>query len=264
MKSAAVIVGLLLVFLIGIAVGAHLTDDVRSFVEQALVPGLATLAAAFFGAKYAFDLQNTEAKREVESAQIAAGNRVIFALIRKYNKLLNFDSQFLSHLRGDRTAFLQMPPLLELMKDEISIDLESISYLLETDHQNLLGELSVGIAKYQSAIDAINARSRLHLKEAQPAIEKSELVKGGDYSFANIECALGPRLSTTLKQATDQVFEHTRETIRFLADVSGKLTAALKDRFPGKPIIALASVADLKGEDNNGLRDDGPVSPGRA
>jgi hypothetical protein len=250
MNRAALIVGLLAVFLIGVAVGAHLADDASPFLEQAIVPGFVTLAAAFFGAKYAFDLETAKAQREVVSTQIAAGNRVVFALIRKYNKLLNFESQFLSIFRGDPTAFLQMPPLLELMKDEIAIDLESISFLLETEHRNLLGELSVGVAKYQSAIDAINARSRLHLAEAQPAIEKAKLIEGGDYTFEEIKAALGPRLYVTLNQATTQVFEHTTETMVFLVNVSCKLTAALKEKFPGRSIISLVSAEGADFEHN--------------
>jgi hypothetical protein len=264
MNRIALIVGLLAVFLLGVAAGAHLADDVRPFLQQAIVPGVVTLAAAFFGAKYAFDLETAKTQREVESAQIAAGNRVIFALIRKYNKLLNFESQFLSAFRSDSSAFLQMPPLLELMKDEIAIDIESISFLLETEHRNLLGELSVGVAKYQSAIDAINARSRLHLAEAQPAIEKAKLIEGGDYTFKEIEDALGPRLYATLNQATTQVFEHTKETMNFLVDVTGKLTAALMEEFPGRSIISLGTVDVADGEHNNRLQGDVPPASERA
>jgi hypothetical protein len=263
MNRVALIVGLLTVFLIGVAVGTHLTDDGRPLLEQAIAPGFVTLAAAFFGAKYAFDLETAKAQREVVGTQVAAGNRVIFALIRKYNKLLNFERQFLSAFRGDPTAFLQMPPLLELMKDDIAIDLESISFLLETEHRNLLGELSIGVAKYQSAIDAINARSRLHLAEAQPAIEKAKLIEGGDYTFGEIEAALGPRLYKTLNQATTQVFEHTTETMNFLVDVSRKLTAALKEEFPGLSIISLGSADVTDSEHNNRLQNDVPPASGR-
>lgn len=263
MTRIALLVGLVTAFVLGVSVGTHLEADLSPLLEQALVPGLVTLAAAFFGAKYAFDLQAAKALRETESAQIAAGNKAIFALVRKYNQLLNFKHQFLERFRDDPTAFLQMPPLLELMKDDILVDFDSLSYLLETDQRNLLGELSVGVEKHQSAIGAINARSRLHITEAQPALEKAEIVEGGKYTFQQMETALGQRLHTTLRQATDQVFEHTTGTLLFLENVTRKLTAALREQFPGRSIIAMGKdvAAD---EHNNRLQSDGPTPPGRA
>jgi len=264
MNRAVWIVGLMAVFLIGVAVGAGLTSDPWPLLAQAIVPGLVTLAAAFYGAKYAFDLQTAKSLREAEIAQVAAGNKAIFALIRKCNKLQNFEQQFLKQFRDDPTAFLQMPPLLELMKDDIAVDLDSLSFLLETKHRNLLGEISVGIAKYQSAIDAINARSRLHLAEAQPAIERAKIIEGGEYTLQQIVAALGPRLYATLTQATNQVFDHTARTLVFLEDVSKKLTAALKETFPERSIISFTSADVAQCEHNNRLQGDGPAAPGRA
>jgi len=77
--------------------------------------------AAFLGAKYAFSLQALKAEREVIESNVAAGNRAVFSFVRKYNKLNNIQTQFLEPYRGDPTAFIQMQPLLDLVKDDINI-----------------------------------------------------------------------------------------------------------------------------------------------
>ncbi len=256
MKLKNRIIGGVLIFFVGVGVGIAIDEKSFNLIYTVILPGVVTLLAVFLGAKYAFQLQADKKEEELLRENVAAGNRAIFAIIRKFNKLKNFDVQFLESFKGDPTAFLQMPPLLDLVKDDINLDIDSISFLLETKFKNLLGEISTGLGKYQSAIDAINARSRLHIAHVQPLLERAGIVEGGNYSMGDIEKALGQRLFVTIKQATNQVFEHTIESLNFIEEISNKLTKALKEVFPGKEIIALGKAEDVNTEHNNILKKD--------
>ncbi len=49
--------------------------------------------------------------------------------VRPDTSLQNFHDQYIEPWRRNPTAFLQMPPLLQLITDDIKIDVDSISYL---------------------------------------------------------------------------------------------------------------------------------------
>ena len=242
MKAENEVIVSVLVFFIGFAVGGVLDGKSFDTVYTVILPAVTTLLAAYLGAKYAFKLQAMKNIEELASSNVAAGNRAVFSLIRTFNRLKNIETQFIEPYKHDKAAFLQMPPVLGLIRDDISLDFDSISFLLETKHRNLLGEITVGFAKYQSAIDAINERSKLHINQVQPLLEKADFIEGQNYSFEHIEAALGKRLYITIKQSTDQVFEHTTDTLRFIEEVSGKLTKALQETFPGREIISLGKI----------------------
>lgn len=227
---------------VGVAFGVGALTGAASFemLYALAIPALATLAAAFFGARYAFTLQNQRSEEESERAKVAAANRAIFSLSRKYNRLRNFHDQFIAPHEGNEAAFLTMLPAVELMKDDILFDIDGISFLLETEHRNLLGEVTISVAKYQTAIDAINLRSRLHLNEAQPLLEQAGVIEGGQYAFGEIRRALGERLFTSLRQSTEQLISATGEALQSLERSADDLTRAFRDEFPNRGIIELA------------------------
>ena len=100
-----------------------------------------------------------------------------------------------------------MPPTHDLEKDDITIDLSGLAYSLETAYANLLGELAIAIAKYRSAIDAMNLRSALHRGDVQLNLERAGLIEDKPSTLAEIRGALGERLFITLTQATDQAID---------------------------------------------------------
>ena len=79
-----------------------------------------------------------------------------------------------------------------------------VCIIFTTEDPNLLGELSVAGQRYEKALDTINARSKLHLNEVQPKLEKAGIIEGGDYSPEDIEQALGNRLFLTIQQSTSE------------------------------------------------------------
>lgn len=234
------VVAAIVIFVLGALVGGLAEGKLISTVFEDYVPALVTLLAAFLGASYAFKLQSDKEKRDVARANIVSGNLAVYNLIRKINVLLDYQRQVIDPIRGKRTAFIEMQPTLELVKDDIQLDLDSLSFLLISDDPNLLGELSVEKSRFRRAIDAINERSKLHLDQVQPILEKAGVVEGADYTFQQIEQALGVRLYATMRQATDQVIDHVDSTIISLQESGVKLAGILKKLYPGEKIISPA------------------------
>ena len=142
-------------FILGATAGWIAQGRFLSILFTSYVPALATLLAAYFGAKYAFDFQRNKEIENTKRKNIVNGNVVIFNILRMINNLLNFQKQIIDPVRRKPSAFLEMSPTTQLPKEDISIDLNSIYYILETEDRNLLGEISVELSKYQKALDAI-------------------------------------------------------------------------------------------------------------
>ena len=226
------------IFILGSGAGWILSGKHWSIFFTSYVPALATLLAAFYGAKYAFQFQKDKEEVKNREKNILNGNLAIFNLMRMANTLFVYRKQFIEPFRGKPTAFLEMPPSLELLEDDIKFDTENLFFLLQSDEINFIGELAVERSRFQRALDAINERSRVHRLEVQPTLEKSGIVQGGDYTFQQIEEILGDRLNHTIKQATDQVVTHVDETINSLKIAGDKLSKILKKGFPGERIIS--------------------------
>ena len=240
MKGDHQVVAAIVIFIVGAFIGGLTEGKLVSTAFEDYVPALATLLAAFIGASYAFKLQSDKEKRDISRANIVAGNLAVFNLIQKVNTLLDYQKQVIEPTRGKISAFIEMQPTLQLLKDDIQLDLDSLAFLLSSDDPNLLGELSVEKSRFRRAIDAINERSQLHLGQVQPILEQAGVVEGADYTTQQIEKALGTRLYVTMHQATDQVIDHVDSTIVSLQEAGAKLADMLKMLYPGEKIISLA------------------------
>jgi hypothetical protein len=229
-----------LVFIFGIGTGWVIKGDQLGIVFTPYLPALATLLAAYFGAKYAFDLQSAKDREITKQRNIGNGNVAIFNILRMINNLLNYQRQIIDPVRDKQSAFLEMSPTLPSEKDALSINVESLSFLFVVTEPNILGELSVGESKYQRTLEAIVERSRIHREEVQPTLEEAGIVQGGDYTFKQIELALGNRLFTTLQESTNQIIEHVDGTILSLQGVATKLSEALLRIYPNETIIRIS------------------------
>lgn len=224
-------------FILGVGAGWVIQGRHWDVFLTSYIPALATLLAAFYGAKYAFQFQTDKEREDNKKRNVVNGNNSIFTLTRMANKLIIYQRQIINPVRDSPARLLEMRPTQDLEKELIKLNIEALYFLLETDDRNLLGEVMVEEERYRSAIDAINIRSQLHLQEVQPLLESAGFVSGGDYSFAQIEGTLGPRLYATIQQATDQVITHVDATLVSLKEVADKLTASIKKQYPNEIVI---------------------------
>lgn len=227
-------------FILGAGAGWIAKGDFLHLLFTAYVPAMATLLAAYYGAKFAFEFQRNKEEEEIKNRNITSGNLTIFKLVSMLNTLLSYQKQIIQPYRGKPSAFLEMDPTVEQTKEDINIDIEKISFLLNTDDRNLLGEIAIERERFSSALTAINERSIVHRHEVQPLLESKGVVQGGNYSSTEIENILGNRLFVTLNQATDQVIYHVDSTIESIQDVAKRLSSTLKKEFPDTQIMEIS------------------------
>ncbi len=224
-------------FILGVGAGWIVQGRHCDVFLTSYVPALATLVAAFLGARYAFQFQKDKEKEENKKRNVVNGNSAIFNMMRMTTTLRSVQIQIIEPARDRPIRFLQMQPTLHLITDDIKLNIESLYFLLETDERNILGELVTEEARYRSALQAINERSRIHREEVQPLLERAGIVEGGDYSLAQIENALGNRLYITIQQATEEAINLVDKTVVSLKEVADKLRASLKKVYPDEIII---------------------------
>ena len=133
-----------------------------------------------------------------------------------------------------------MSPTLPSQKDIVSINIEALSFILEMNEPNILGELSVEESKYQRVIEAIEERTRIHRDEAQPLLEKAGIKAGSIHSFKEIEDALGERLYTTLQQSTSQIIGFVDDTIVGLQSVGNELSQNIQEMYPKEKMLKIS------------------------
>ena len=110
---------------------------------EILAASIATLAAAYFGAKYAFSLQNEKEKRASDATDVKAANSAIFELARTYNKFLAIKKQFIDEHRGKAERHLMIMPVAGMSWEPPKFNYDTISFLFRSSDPNLLGTLSL-------------------------------------------------------------------------------------------------------------------------
>jgi hypothetical protein len=224
-------------FILGVGAGWIVQGRHWDVFLTSYVPALATLVAAFYGAKYAFQFQKDKAKGDERRLNVVNGNSVIFTMMRMITTLRNVQKQIIEPSRSQPAPFLQMRPT-QYFSHDIRLNIESLYFLLETDERNILGEVVIEDQRYQSAVQSINERSRIHKEEVQPLLERAGVVEGVDYSLRQIENALGERLYKTLQLVTEDMINDVDGTILSLKAVADKLRESLKRIYPDDKIIS--------------------------
>ncbi|MDZ4731224.1 MAG: hypothetical protein SH820_14900 [Xanthomonadales bacterium] len=234
-----------LVFMSGMGIHSLIEAPSLNEIVNILLPALATLLAAFFGASYAFKLNTQENAEETRQKNVASINHIVFSLSRMQNTLTVYERDFVQPHRGDPARFLSMPPTLMLPRNEVAINLDSGSFLLQSKEPNLLGKVVVAVSKFDSVLSAINSRSELHLLVIQPKLHAAGLTEGMSFSSELIKGILGELDHTKLIMGTDQIIEHLDEAIPYLNEVAEELHSIGKELFPGSQIIRFRSAPEF-------------------
>lgn len=231
------LISLGIAFILGAGAGWILNGKHWDVFLTSYVPALATLVAAFYGAKYAFQFQRAKEKDDEKKRNVINGNAAIFTLIRMICSLRDIQKQIIDPARNVPFRFIQMRPALRFIKDENELNIESMYFLLETEDKTLLSELVMESDRYHSAIGTYNERSRIHREDVQTVLERAGFVQGGTYSSEEIKTLLGDRLYITIQQATDATIEQVDNALITLNRVANKLHTSLKKLYPNDTII---------------------------
>jgi hypothetical protein len=215
-------------------------DTVRSVGETGIT-GPVTLVAAFAGSWYAFRLTDHARGRETIATNVAAVNRAQFALIQRYNLLKVFRRESIDPVRTDEPRYVNMRPTLPLRELSAPLDLNSLSFLLETDDRDVVIHLLIEEHRFETARQAINERFRLHIEEVQPRLAAGRIKEKSAFREDELVEALGEDLFLTLQRSTEEVVCEVDLTLASTLDLSARFHAAMKQRFPKQKIIRLDS-----------------------
>ena len=216
--------------------GNNASSEWKSWITDAISAGT-TLIAAFSGAWYAFRLSSKNENRKLIQDQLAAGNRAIFILLRQFNELSAIQHQLINPHRDDPQRYINMSPALALEFSHLRVDVDSISYLLETDDRQVLLDIIVEEERFQTAIRAINERSEFLYETIQPLFAKSGLTNGQEYSDDYIKSILGENHFVHLQKSTEQSIQIVDETILSLMQIGQRLRNILTKLYPKDTII---------------------------
>jgi len=232
-------------------------------VLRVAVPAVATLLAAFFGAWFAYRLQDKAKVREERASNVSAANRALFTVFQHVNSLKVFQYDMIDPVRNHPMKFIAMQPVLHEQHEDIQFDFSMLIFLLNTKHKQIVLDLFIEQQRFREAIKAINYRSALHIQQLQPALERAGIQEGVDYPVEGAEAfftkALGPRLYKSLQRATDQVIYHVDRTVGSLDKAKGKMIKAFKELYPEGDFLNFEL---LEGPPNKDLRGDGLQLPG--
>jgi len=207
---------------------------------EALQPAVAPLGGAFLGAWLAFKLNDNARARQTVRNQVLAVNKALFVLIRQVNSLINTQTQIINPHRKDPDRYINMRPSLPKTSGSPTLDLDSLSFLLETEDRNLLGELLVEQERFEAALQAINERSRYHLEILQPRMAAASIGDHAEYPTDQIHQVLGESFVLLMQRATDEAIELVDKTVESNSVLTSKVHVAMKRRFPMHTIIRLA------------------------
>src|SRR5688572_7178097 len=188
------------------------SETIRTVVETG-VTGLVTLVAAFAGSWYAFQLSDRAKTRETTAAQVAAINRAQFVLIQQYNALRIFQRKVVEPVRSDPLRFISMRPTLPLQPLSVPLDLNSVSFLLETDDRAIVFGLLIEEQRFETARQAVNERSRLHIDKVQPRLAAGGIREKTEGTLKELVGALGEHLFLSIQRGTEEAIREVDLTV---------------------------------------------------
>lgn len=255
MKGDTEVVLMIVFFIVGAAVVAYAEELSLIPYLNTILGAAATLAAAFFGAKYAFQLQLESLKQKEVKDQVEAGNKAIFELVRTYNQFLAVRNQFIDEHRqspGKHVFILPMAGNLHVMQ----LNFDNLTFLFDAADPDLLGRLALFQREVASTIDVIAQRSQLHVDVIQPAVERLEEEVGEAIQLGQLEKALGKRNTQTVKMLTDFMIEGVDGLIAGSERYINELNKILKEKFRGHKIMGMiAPNQSMQPTPNNGAAD---------
>ena len=223
--------------LIGLCLGIVVSSNSMSL--DFVVTSLVTLLAAYIGVKMAFELQNKKQREEIIRNEVKAGNRVIFELIRTYNKFLAIEQLFIAPRKKDILKHLLIPPIAGTDSHRILIDYDSLSFLFKTKKADILNSLSSFEQSVNSTIEVINQRSDLHFNVIQPAIEKAEKEFGSRLTESEVKSQISKRNESLAKISTDHMIAGVDNAIELSQEYIKELGNFLEEAYPDHKIIKM-------------------------
>lgn len=231
-------------------------DRIEALIKLSEFAATAALAlvAAYSGAKFAFQLEETRIQKQTDEAQVKQINRLLFELSRTYNHFLAIRRQFIDEYRNGPDGYITMPAMSDTSWLVPTFDFEQMAFLLKSSDPNLMGELSMLQEEASTTDLLIKQRSDVHINQVQPALEGLFLQFGERVPVNAIRGVLGTRMTAILENTSRQLVESVDHMLELVPTLIARVRAQARPMFPGHPLLKFT-------EPESELKRDRPMSP---
>lgn len=211
---------------------------ILALLKTDYLSAVATLAAAFFGARFAFQFQQQEKAKELREVQIAKANAGLQRILRMVNIVGNYRTMVVDPVRHlGRGAAVSMNATISEDVSREHFEVTDLSFMVTKEEQEAVFDLWLEERRFHTLMQAIDRRSKLHLDEYQPIAEAKKLHEREDLTLNDLRAEVGPRIIDGLITLTDYILKDVDATLASLIAAKDRLRAALELRFPGEKFL---------------------------
>ena len=203
-------------------------------VKDLLTPLLA-IFATFFGATFAFRLNEAKELRALSNSRREALNRALFTLIRQANAVRQLTRDFQKYSSQFERAF-NMPAYSPPTYADLTFDFSELDFLLDSSKPSILFALSIEEERFHQMISAIQIRNEFYVGEVQKAMAVHQ-VNGKKITAAKLEALLGERLFHGAVRGAEEAWQHVIKTDSSLPEIYEELRQLAKEIYPAHRFI---------------------------
>jgi len=220
-----------------------------SALVEPILTAAATLAAAYYGAKYAFQLNTKHQDSKTEDADFKAGTQTFLALVFMLNRLLNIKHQAIDPFRNHPQRECEVVPV-RIDDAGLAVDVNGLKFLIDDDI-DFIGEVVAASWGYAAAIATIGDRTKIMEDQLAPmaAAYRNEHPNAPGFPMP-------PALRETLRVRTTHMIDIVDSEIERINRIANALAERLRRRFPSQR--KLFNVAPIEVKASKAARLDWP------
>lgn len=211
---------------------------ISRILEKDYLSAIATIAASFFGAMFAFRLQQKEKDRERRQQEIAQAGAALQCLFRMADTVGGYKANYVNPIRGMRqVAGIMLAPSLPEDVDRERFNFDGLSFLSDKEGQQVVADLWLEERRFHNLMKAINRRSKVHLDQYQPVAEAKALHQRGGITLQELRTEVGPRVVDELVRTTEFIIKDVDDTLASLQRAKDQFHVVLRKRFPKQKFL---------------------------
>lgn len=203
---------------------------------------LTIVVGAFAGAYAAFWLKTNKELLEKKDSQRSSLNNALFVLVRQINAIKNIKTELDKYSSEFEKSFV-LPAIKPSDYSELKFDFNSLYFLMDGNHVQMLMELDLEEERFFQCISATMLRSEFLVHELQPALS-FHASQGRITSEGTLQKYLGDRLFRGAVSSANNMYMHVNESHETLCHTFFKLRSIAKKIFPNDKFIMLAEASD--------------------
>ncbi len=235
--SADHAVGILVVFaLVGLLVGFAAATSAPELIG--IGNALTAVVATFVGAWGAFHFEAERRLAQEVTANVQAGNRVLFDLYMVWNDYTLIDRELKSELARVHPSlyWCQLKPRIFVEPRDGILDVSRLEFMLESPKAQLLVDIQIQHERYRQYLDLVKRRATL-FAAAQNIWAASGVV--AVTTPQRLRAITGPALHGQLESLTRMTLDFLPENLSHARTVFEELRKELTTRFPRRKFIQI-------------------------